>query len=161
MLKEILKLDSGILMVSGGSKRLASLYLRSWGRGRRVIVERPDFALAEGFYIGDPLRARGFDVYLLMNPISGLKGRREAILRWLEDIRRGESKKLVLLYEERYVGDSIVKYRIRNYLDYLLAYRRETVGFERIEAFHLEGGRVVEKKTYVRRPMRNGFGPEG
>jgi len=146
MLKEILGLRSGVVMISGGARRIAGIYLRAWGKGRNVLVEIPEFALKEDFFIGDPLSSSGFDVYLVVNPLSGPKERREKIIRWLE----GLNDKLVLLYEERYVGDSIMRYKIRNYLDYLLAYRRETASFERIEVLRLENGMIVERKTLVR-----------
>ena len=156
MLRKILGLRSGVVMVSGGARRITGIYLRAWGKGRRVLVESPEFALEGDFFIGDPLNSPGFDVYLVLNPVSGPKERREKTLRWLE----GLNDKLVLLYEERYVGDSIARYKIRKHLDYLIAYRRETMGAELLKVYRLENGRVVERKTYVRRPMTSGFGSE-
>lgn len=82
-----------------------------------------------------------------MNPLSRSKAEREKLHRWLEQNR----DKLILLYETKYVKDSITRYPIRELIDYLVAYKRETVGFERVDVIRLENGRVVESKTYIRR----------
>ncbi|WP_456423939.1 hypothetical protein [Thermococcus sp.] len=158
MLKEILGLQSGTVMVSGGGKWLARLYFQSWAdRKGSALAEELPFQVTGEIYVGNPLRA-DFPVYLIVNPLSRKGSERERLLRWLR-LKREEGK-LVLLYEERYVADSIVRYKLRNCLDYLIAYRRETVGTELLKVYKLENGRVVERKTYVRRPMTSGFGSE-
>jgi len=156
VLKEILALESGVVMVSGGGKRLARLYLQAWAdkKGSALAEELP-FPVEGEIYVGNPFKA-DFPVYLIVNPLSREKPEREKLLHWLEEKR----DRLVLLYENRYVGDSIVRYRIRNHLDYLIAYKRETMGAELLKVYKLEDGRVVERKTYVRRPMTSGFGSE-
>ncbi|WP_297552226.1 hypothetical protein [Thermococcus sp.] len=158
MLKEILTMDSGTVMISGGGKRLARLYFQSWAeRKGRALAEELPFPVQGEIYVGNPFRA-DFPLYLIVNPLARKGPEREKLLRWLKMKR--EEGKLVLLYEERYVGDSIARYRIREHLDYLIAYRRETMGAELLKVYKLENGRVVERKTYVRRPMTSGFGSE-
>ncbi|AHL22402.1 hypothetical protein [Thermococcus nautili] len=158
MLREILTLESGTVMISGGGKRLARLYFQSWAdRKGSALAEELPFPVEGEIYVGNPFRA-DFPVYLIVNPLTRKGTEREKLLRWLEMKR--EEGKLVLLYEERYVGDSIARYRIRNHLDYLIAYKRETMGAELLKVYKLENGRVVERKTYVRRPMTSGFGSE-
>ncbi len=158
MLREILTLESGTVMISGGGKRLARLYLQSWAeRKGRALAEELPFPVEGEIYVGNPFTA-DFPVYLIVNPLARKGPEREKLLRWLE-LKREEGK-LVLLYEERYVADSITRYKIRNHLDYLIAYKRETMGAELLKVYKLENGRVVERKTYVRRPMTSGFGSE-
>ncbi len=158
MLREILNLDSGIVMVSGGSRKIARIYLQSWVKRKgKALAEGLPLAVGGEVYVGNPFRA-DFPVYLIVNPLARRGVEREKLLHWL-GLKREEGK-LVLLYEERYVGDSIVRYRLRNYLDYLIAYRRETVGVEILNVYKLENGRVVERKTYIRHPMTSGFGSE-
>ncbi|NJE53606.1 hypothetical protein [Thermococcus sp. 21S9] len=158
MLREILTLESGTVMISGGGKRLARLYFQSWAKRKgRALAEELPFPVEGEIYVGNPFKA-DFPVYLVVNPLSRKGAEREKLLRWLDEKRRED--KLVLLYEERYVGDSITRYKIRNHLDYLIAYKRETMGAELLKVYKLEDGRVVERKTYVRRPMTSGFGSE-
>ena len=158
MLKEILTLEVGNLMISGGGKRLARLYFQSWAnRKGGALAEELPFPVEGEIYVGNPFKA-DFPVYLIVNPLSRGDLERKRLLHWLK-LKREEGK-LVLLYDERYVGDSIARYNIRNYLDYLIAYRRETMGGELLKVYKLENGQVVEKKTYVRRPMTSGFGSE-
>jgi len=148
MLKEIAGLENGRVMLTGGAKRLARIYLDAWLRpGRRGLAEYIPFQIDGEMYIGSPFESDDFDVYLIVNPLSKGAGEKERLYRWLSE----HSDKLVLLYETKYVADSITRYRIREFIDYLIAYKWETAGFERIEAMRLEDGRVVERKTYVRK----------
>ncbi|WP_457742448.1 hypothetical protein [Thermococcus sp.] len=158
MLKRILNLPSGILMISGDGRKLSRIYLEAWAKRKgKALMEKPIFSSKGEVYIGNPFTA-DFPVYLIVNPLARKKHEREKLLRWLIS-KRNESK-LVILHEEKYVADSIVRYRIRNCLDYLIAYKRETVGMELLKVYRLENGRIVERKTYVRRPMTSGFGSE-
>lgn len=148
MLKRIAELDSGVVLITGGGKKIARIYLNSWGkRGKRILAEYLPFQVDGDVYIGSPFEGNDFEIYLIVNPLSRSKAEREKLREWLASHR----DKLVLLYETKYVKDSIVRYGITEFIDYLIAYKRETVGFERLDVMHLENGRVVESKTYVRR----------
>ncbi|AFL94235.1 hypothetical protein CL1_0020 [Thermococcus cleftensis] len=148
MLKRIAELDSGAVLITGDGKRLARIYINAWSKsGRRVLAEYLPFQVGGDAYIGSPFESDDFDVYLMVDPLSRPKAERERLNEWLAKHR----DKLVLLYEHKYVKDSITRYEIRNHIDYLIAYKRETVGFERVDVMRLENGRVVESKTYVRR----------
>ncbi|NJE46575.1 hypothetical protein E3E35_03910 [Thermococcus sp. GR7] len=148
MLKEIAELNSGVVLITGDGKRLAKIYLDVWSkRTKAILVEYLPFQVNGEVYIGSPYEGRDFDVYFIVNPLSRSKAEREKLHRWLEQNR----DKLILLYETKYVKDSITRYRIREFIDYLIAYKRETVGFERVDVMRLENGRVVESKTYIRR----------
>lgn len=158
MLKEILDLPSGVLMVSGDGRKLSRIYLEAWAKRKgRALMEKPIFRPEGEVYIGNPFEA-DFPVYLVLNPTSRRDITKEALFRWIDAMRR--RGRLILLHEERYIADSITRYRIRNYLDYLVAYKRETMGAELLKVYKLENGRIVERKTYVRRPMTSGFGSE-
>ncbi|NJE06117.1 hypothetical protein E3E36_08190 [Thermococcus sp. M36] len=148
MLKEIAKLHSGAVLITGDGKRIARIYLNAWGKaGRSILAEYLPFQVNGDVYIGAPFESDDFDVYLIVNPLSRPKPERVMLRRWL-----GEHKdKLILLYEHKYVKDSITRYKIREFIDYLIAYKRETVGFERVDVMRLESGKVVESRTYVRR----------
>jgi len=148
MLKRIAELDSGIVLITGNGKRLARIYLNAWARrGMRVLAEYLPFQVEGEVYIGSPFEGGGFDAYLMVNPMLRSKAEREALYEWLSKNR----DKLVLLYEGKYIRDSITRYRIKDFIDYLIAYKRETVGFEQVDVMRLEGGKVVESKTYIRR----------
>ena len=148
MLKEIARLGAGRVLLTGGGKRLARVYLNAWLRaGRRGLAEYLPFQIDGEVYIGSPFESDDFDVYLIVNPLSKGAEEKERLYSWLSE----HSDKLVLLYETKYIADSITRYRIREFIDYLIAYRWETAGFERIEVMKLENGAVVERKTYVRR----------
>ncbi|NJD99416.1 hypothetical protein E3E26_06405 [Thermococcus sp. LS1] len=148
MLKEIAELNSGIVLITGDGKRLARIYLNAWSkRTKNILVEYLPFQVDGEVYIGSPYAGGDFDVYLIVNPLSRSKAEREKLHRWLAENRN----KLILLYETKYVKDSITRYQIRELIDYLVAYKRETVGFERVDVMRLENGRVVESKTYIRR----------
>jgi len=148
MLKKIAEVSSGAVLITGDGKRLARIYLNVWsGRGKRILAEHLPFPVNGDVYIGSPFDSDDFDVYLIINPLSRPKEEREKLIEWLKEHR----DKLVLLYESKYVKDSITRYRLKDFIDYLIAYKRETVGFERVDVMSLEGGKVVESKTYVRR----------
>jgi len=148
MLKRIAELDSGVVLITGNGKKLARIYLNAWERrGMRVLAEYLPFQVEGEVYIGPISEGEDFDVYLIVNPLSRPKAEGEALYRWLAEHR----DKLVLLYEGKYIRDSITRYRIKDFIDYLIAYKRETVGFERVDVMRLEGGKVVESKTYIRR----------
>ena len=148
MLKEIAKLDSGTVLITGGGKRLARIYLNAWSGGeKRVLAEYLPFQVNGDVYIGSPFENDNFEVYLIVNPLSRPKAEREKLHRWLAEHR----DRLILLYEGKYVRDSITRYGIREFIDYLIAYKRETVGFERVDVMRLEEGKVVENRTYIRR----------
>ncbi|ASA77417.1 hypothetical protein [Thermococcus sp. 5-4] len=148
MLKKIAELNSGAVLITGDGKRLARIYLSAWGKaGRRILAEYLPFQVDGDVYIGSPFESDDFEVYLIVNPLSRSKAEREKLKDWLGEHR----DKLVLLYEHKYVKDSITRYGMKEFIDYLIAYKRETVGFERLDVMRLENGRVVESKTYVRR----------
>ncbi len=149
MLKEILNLEKGTVLLTGNAKKLGRIYLKSWlNRGLRVLAEGMPFELSsENLFIGSPYEGFSFDAYLILNPLSRPKPEREKLRRWLEEHR----DRLFLLYEHRYVKDSITRYGIKELIDYLIAYRRETVGFERVDVYKLEKGKIIERKSYIRR----------
>lgn len=148
MLKKIAELNSGAVLITGDGKRLARIYLNAWGKaGKRILAEYLPFQVDGDVYIGSPFESDDFEVYLIVNPLSRSKAEREKLKDWLGEHR----DKLVLLYEHKYVKDSITRYGMKEFIDYLIAYKRETVGFERLDVMRLENGRVVESKTYVRR----------
>lgn len=150
MLMDIANLDSGVVLLTGDAKRIGRAFMRAWlSRGMTFLAEALPFPL-EGFeenvFIGSPFGGYIFDGYLIVDPLSRPEGERSKLYSWLK-----ETNGLVLLYEKKYVGSSITRYSIRNFIDYLVAYKRETLGFERVEAYRFEEGHVVERKTYVRR----------
>ncbi|MCD6372228.1 MAG: hypothetical protein J7L37_01555 [Thermococcus sp.] len=148
MLKKIAELDSGVVLITGDGKRLAKIYMNAWSRGgKRVLAEYLPFQVDGDVYIGPPFESDDFDVYLIVNPLSRSKEERERLKGWLEKHR----DRLVLMYEHKYVKDSITRYGLKDSIDYLIAYKRETVGFEKIDVMRLEKGRIVGSKTYVRR----------
>lgn len=147
-LKEIAELDSGVVLITGDAKRLVRMYLNEWSRrGKTILIEYIPFQIDGEVYIGSPYEGTSFDAYLIVNPLSRSKAEREKLHRWLA----GNRDKLILLYEGKYVKDSITRYAIRELIDYLIAYKRETVGFERIDVMRFEDGKIVESRTYVRR----------
>ena len=147
-LKEIANLDSGVVLITGNGRKLARVYLNAWSRrGKRILAEYLPFQIDGDVYIGNPWEADDFEAYLVVNPLSRPKAEREKLYRWIGEHR----DKLILLYEQKYVRDSLSRYGIAELIDYLIAYKRETVGFERIDLIRFENGRAVENKTYVRR----------
>jgi len=146
-LTDLLHVQRANILMSGNPLRLVRAFLGAWSaEGRRIIMEEPPFpigGLGDGVFIGDPFSAKSFDVYVLFNPISK---RREELYPLLEE-RPG----VLLLYEQRYVGASISRYRIRRFLDYIVAYRRETVGTETVLLGRLRNGKIEESKVLVRR----------
>ncbi len=149
MLKEIANLERGIVLLTGDAKKLGRIYIKSWlDRGLTVLAEDLPFELSgRNLFIGSPYKRFSFDAYLILNPLSGPKNSRARLYNWLEE----NKDKLILLYERKYVKDSIAHYGIKELINYLIAYKRETVGFERVDVYRFEKGKVVEKKCYIRR----------
>lgn len=149
MLKEITNLERGTVLLTGDAKKLGRIYLKSWiRRGLRILADELPFEIDdENLFIGSPYEDAFFDAYLILNPISRPKEERAELYSWLKKNR----DRLILLYERKYIRDSIVRYGIKELIDYLIAYKRETVGFERIDVYRFEGGNVIEKKAYIRR----------
>lgn len=147
-LSDLVYLKSGRILMTGSPKRIARIFINEWVReGYKVLAEGLPFVVDGEVFIGDPLENPGFDAYLILNPLSRSKSEREALHEWLNK----NKNKLVLLYETKYVGDSITRYPVRNFVDYLLAYRRETVGAEIIKLYRLENGKIIESKELIRR----------
>lgn len=142
-LRDLLNLESCRVMFSGDPKRIFLIYAKRWFDGKKVVANSLPFELPldNAFIIlGNPLTDEG-DAYLVTNPLR----MGEDLYRWLSGV-----DKLVVLYEERYVGASIKRLKLRKYLDYLLAYRMETVNKEIINLYRLESGKIVDSKTFVR-----------
>ncbi|AMQ17965.1 hypothetical protein [Thermococcus peptonophilus] len=147
-LSDLVYVKSGRILMTGSPRRIARIFLNEWAReGYKILAEGLPFVVDGEVFIGDPLKNPGFDAYLILNPLSRSREERERLYDWLEENR----DKLILLYETKYVGDSITRYQIRNFIDYLLAYRRETLGAEVIRLYRIEGGRVVESREFIRR----------
>ncbi len=147
-LTDILYLKSGRILMTGNPRRIARIILNEWAReGWRILAEGLPFQIEGDVFIGDPFENENFDVYLILNPLARTGNERERLHSWLDSHR----DRLVVLYEHKYVGDSITRYPLRNFIDYLLAYRRETVGAEIVNLYRLENGRVVESSKLVRR----------
>jgi hypothetical protein len=147
-LSDLVYIKSGRILMTGNPRRIARIFINEWIReGYSVLAEGMPFVVEGEIFIGDPLKNPGFDAYLIVNPLSRSNKDKEKLYRWLDENR----DKLILLYENKYIGDSITRYPIRNFIDYLLAYKRETVGTEVIKLYHLEDGRVVNSREYIRR----------
>ncbi len=147
-LTDILYLKSGRIMMSGNPKRIARIFLNEWAReGYRVLAEELPFVVNGEVFVGNPVETPNFDVYFIVNPLSKSKEEKERLYKWLEE----ERDKLILLYEGKYVGDSITRYKIKDFIDYLIAYRWETVGTEVVKLYRLEEGKVVESRELVRK----------
>ncbi|NPA47190.1 MAG: hypothetical protein GXO14_00925 [Thermococci archaeon] len=142
-LKDLLNLESCRVMFSGDPKRIFLIYARRWFDGKKVVANSLPFELPldnTSIILGNPLTEEG-DAYLVTNPLR----MGDDLYRWLSGVDR-----LVVLYEERYVGASIRRLKLRKYLDYLVAYRRETVDRETITLYTLESGKIADSKTFVR-----------
>ncbi|MCD6524762.1 MAG: hypothetical protein J7K48_07225 [Thermococcus sp.] len=147
-LTDLLYLKSGRILMTGNPRRIARIILNEWARqGWKILAEGVPFQIEGEVFIGDPFKNPGFDVYLILNPLSRTGQEKEMLHQWLNS----NADKLVVLYEHRYVGDSITRYAIKNFIDYLLAYRRETVDTERVNLYRLENGKVVESVKLLRR----------
>ncbi len=147
-LTDLLYLKSGRILMTGNPKRIARIILNEWARqGWKILAEGLPFQIEGEVFIGNPFKNPGFDVYLILNPLSRTGQEKERLHQWLNS----NADKLVVLYEHRYVGDSITRYAIKNFIDYLLAYRRETVDTERVNLYRLENGKVVESVKLLRR----------
>jgi len=147
-LTDLLYLKSGRILMTGNPRRIARIILNEWARqGWKILAEGVPFQIEGEVFIGDPFKNPGFDVYLILNPLSRTGQEKEMLHQWLNS----NADKLVVLYEHRYVGDSITRYAIKNFIDYLLAYRRETVDTERVNLYRLENGKVVESARLIRR----------
>ncbi|MBP1910891.1 hypothetical protein [Thermococcus stetteri] len=147
-LSDLVYVKSGRILMSGNPRRIARIFLNEWAReGYKILAEGLPFVVDGEVFLGDPLENPGFDAYLILNPLSRSKEEQKKLYDWLDENRN----KLILLYETKYIGDSITRYPIRNFVDYLLAYRRETLGAEVIKLYRIEEGRVVESKEFIRR----------
>ncbi|WP_240922739.1 hypothetical protein [Thermococcus sp. Bubb.Bath] len=147
-LPDLLYLKSGRIMMSGNPKRIARIFLNEWAKeGYRVLAEELPFVVNGEVFVGNPMENPDFDVYFVVNPLSKSKAEKERLYQWLEE----RKDKLILLYEGKYVGDSITRYRIKDFIDYLIAYRWETVGTEVVKLYRLENGRVTESRELMRK----------
>ncbi|AIF69217.1 hypothetical protein PAP_04000 [Palaeococcus pacificus DY20341] len=151
MLTEIANLEEGVVLLTGDAKKLGRIYLKAWlSTGKTFLAEALPFEVdefQEQIFIGSPFEGFEFDGYIILNPISRPKYERAKLYNWIKE----NKDRLILLYDHRYVKDSITRYGIKELINYLVAYKRETMGFERIDIYKFEDGKVTEKKTYMRR----------
>ncbi|HDD31808.1 MAG TPA: hypothetical protein ENF72_04240 [Thermococcus litoralis] len=150
MLKEIANLEGGVVLLTGDAKKLAKIFLNVWlSKGKVFLVEYLPFDVEylENVFIGNIDEGVGFDGYLLYSLLSRPKSERTRYYSFIAEHR----DKLILIYEPKYFRDSVFRYALKNFIDYLVAYKRETMGMERIDVYKLEEGRVIKKKTYIRR----------
>ncbi|USS40003.1 hypothetical protein NF865_06535 [Thermococcus aggregans] len=150
MLKEIANLEKGVVLITGDAKKLAKIFLNAWlSKGKVFLVEYLPFEVdyPENVFIGNIDEGVGFDGYLLYSLLSRPKSERTKYYSFIA----GQKDKLILIYEPKYFRDSLFGYALKDFIDYLVAYKRETMGMERIDVYKLEEGKVIKKKTYVRR----------
>ncbi len=151
LLMEIADLEKGVILLTGDAKKLARAYMKAWlSQGKTFLAERLPFGIdefGENVFIGSPYEGVTFDGYIIVNPLSRSKNERARLYSWIKE-NRG---RIILLYETKYVKDSITRYGIKEFIDYLVAYKRETAGFERVDIYKMEDGKVVKKKSYIRR----------
>ncbi|MCD6189621.1 MAG: hypothetical protein J7J97_05480 [Thermococcus sp.] len=150
MLKEIANLERGVVLLTGNAKKLAKIFLNvRLSRGKVFLVEYLPFEVdyPENVFIGNIDEGVGFDGYLIYSLLSRPKSERTRYYSFIA----GHRDKLILIYEPKYFKDSVFRYALKNFIDYLVAYKRETMGMERIDVYKLEEGRVIKKKTYARR----------
>ncbi|AHF80392.1 hypothetical protein [Thermococcus paralvinellae] len=150
MLKEIIQLSKGVILITGNAKKITRILLNTWlSNGMTFLVEYLPFDVRypENVFIGDLNKGVEFDGYLIYNLLSRSKNERARIYEWIKE----HHDKLILIYETKYMKDSALRYGIKELINYLIAYKRETLGFERIDVYKFKEGKVVEKKTFVRR----------
>lgn len=150
MLKEITNLERGVVLLTGNAKKLAKIFLNVWlSKGKVFLVEYLPFEVdyPEKVFIGDIEEGFEFDGYVLYSVLSRLKPERAKYYSFIAEHR----DKLILIYEPKYFKDSVFRYALKDFIDYLVAYKRETMGMEKVDVYKLEEGRVTKKKTYVRR----------
>ncbi|NJE07518.1 hypothetical protein E3E31_03090 [Thermococcus sp. M39] len=150
MLREIVHLSKGVILITGDAKKIARIFLNAWlSNGMIFLAEHLPFDVKypENVFIGSLNEGIEFDGYLIYNLLSRPKNERAKIYEWIKEYR----DKLILIYETKYMKDSVLHYGIKELINYLIAYKRETLGFERIDVYKFEEGRVIEKKSYVRR----------
>ncbi|NJE26047.1 hypothetical protein E3E22_05320 [Thermococcus sp. MV5] len=150
MLKKIANLERGVVLVTGDAKKLARIFLNAWlSRGYTFLVEYLPFEVnyPENVFIGNIEEGVEFDGYLIYSLLSRSKMERKKYYSFITARR----DRLILIYEPKYFKDSLFKYDIKELIDYLVSYKRETMGMDRVDVYRLEEGRVIEKKSYVRR----------
>ncbi len=150
MLKEMINLSKGVILITGDAKKIARIFLNVWlSEGRIFLAEHLPFNVEypENVFIGSLNEGIEFDGYLIYNLLSRPKRERARVYKWIKEHR----EKMILIYETRYMRDSVLRYGIKELIDYLIAYKRETLGFERIDVYKFEEGKITEKKSYVRR----------
>ncbi|WP_048159727.1 hypothetical protein [Thermococcus barophilus] len=150
MLREIAHLSKGVILITGDAKKITRIFLNAWlSNGMTFLAEHLPFDVKYpgNVFIGSLNEGIEFDGYLIYNLLSRPKNERARVYEWIKE----HSNKLILIYETKYMKDSVLRYGIKELINYLIAYKRETLGFERIDVYKFEEGRVVEKKTYVRR----------
>ncbi|AEH23841.1 hypothetical protein [Pyrococcus yayanosii] len=149
MLRDILRMERGVIMITGDAKRITKILVDNWtGRGIVFLAEELPFTpeIPEMVYIGRP--SEGFGGYLLVDVLKKGKMERKGIYEWINAVR---DMAIVVLYERAYYLDSVLRHGISKFLDYLLAYKRETVGFELLTVYKFENGKIVDRKRYVRK----------
>jgi len=150
MLREIVHLSKGVILITGDAKKIARIFLNAWlSSGMTFLAEHLPFDVKypENVFIGSLDAGVGFDGYLVYNLLSRPKNKRARIYEWIKEHR----DRLVLIYEIKYMKDSVLRYGIKDLIDYLIAYKRETLGFERIDVYKFKEGKAIEKKTFVKR----------
>jgi len=150
MLKEIVNLERGVILITGNAKKLARIFLNAWlSKGKLFLAEYLPFEVGypESVFIGNIDETIKFDGYFLYSLLSKPKTERKKYYSFISN----HDDRVILIYEPKYFKDSVFKYAIKDVIDYLVAYKRETMGMDRVDVYRIEDGKVVEKKTYVRR----------
>ncbi|RLF92108.1 hypothetical protein DRN82_00675 [Thermococci archaeon] len=147
-IREILNLEKGLVIISGNPKWLLKLFIDKFAEKGIVAIERlpvtPKFP--NKVIIGD-IFSVNTKYAVLFNVITD---KRYRIIRKVLERAQGS---VVVDYEEKYMLPRILKSEIGKKSAYIITYKMETVGFEKLRIIKLEDGKIVSQNSYIRKRL--------
>ncbi|ASJ16182.1 hypothetical protein A3L04_03350 [Thermococcus chitonophagus] len=145
-LREVLDTENGIIIITGNPRWLLKYFIDRLSEKGMVSMEtltiHPKF----------PERVITGEVFSMDTRykviFSVIEGKRADILKKVLD---NKDRAVVIDYENMYMFTQALKSKLGKEARYLLAYKMETVGFERLTVAKLDRGKIIEKNDYVRK----------
>ncbi|AMM54396.1 hypothetical protein [Pyrococcus kukulkanii] len=147
-IREVLNLERGLVIIAGNPKWLLKLLIDKFTEKGIVAMERlpvmPKFP--NKIVIGNVFSVNTKYV-VLFNVITD---KRHHIM---SKVLERAQKSVIVDYEENYMFSRILKSEIGRKSAYIITYKIETVGFEKLGIIKLENGKIVSQSYYVRKKL--------
>ncbi|AFK23281.1 putative regulatory protein [Pyrococcus sp. ST04] len=132
--------------MTGNPRWLLKILVDKWSEKEIVAMEKPIIVPKNpnSIIFGDPSKLDSR--YRIFTNIIGMH-RRDVI----QKIGFLLEKAVIVDYEEKYFLTKAINSKLGKIADYLIAYKMETLGFEKLDIIKIENGKITDKTSYVRK----------